>query len=126
MDYFYILVVLFIIITFFIFPIVAIYFLNKWLRKKNKKLAAIAIIILLLAYSLFIYRDFYPSDKFYKNNFENNTHLKFPTSGKIVDKSASVSMFEIGGSDLCSKVELSNYDYRKIENSITHSTFTKT
>jgi hypothetical protein len=71
-------------------PIVISYFIYRWLRKTEfKKYAIIFPIIILGTLTFFIYTAFYPTDSFYREDFESNTNLKLPETAKILAKDAS-------------------------------------
>lgn len=86
------LIALFAIAGFFITIILPIYLCvvtYKWAKKK--KLMAYWIIVpsLTLAFFSFqIYTSIYPTDSFYKREFEHNTGMDFPNSGEIIRKDA--------------------------------------
>ncbi len=60
---------------------------NGWLTDKKLKYILASMIILFSAYSTYI--AFYPNDSFYKNEFTDNTDIKFPKNAKIIVKGAS-------------------------------------
>jgi energy-coupling factor transporter transmembrane protein EcfT len=71
-------------------PIGLSIFSYKWLKKYGHKKFAVfvpTLIMGLLIYS--IYYVIYPPDSFYVREFEYNTNLKFPKSGKIVYKDSN-------------------------------------
>jgi energy-coupling factor transporter transmembrane protein EcfT len=71
-------------------PIVISYFIYRWLRKTEfKKYAFIFPIIILGTLIFFIYTAFYPTDSFYREDFESNTNLKLPDTAEILAKDAS-------------------------------------
>ena len=71
-------------------PIVISYFIYRWLRKTEfKKYAFILPIIILVTLTFFIYTAFYPTDSFYREDFESNTNIKLPDTAKILAKDAS-------------------------------------
>jgi hypothetical protein len=71
-------------------PIVISYFIYRWLRKTEfKKYAFILPIIILGTLTFFIYTAFYPTDSFYREDFESNTKIKLPDTAKILAKDAS-------------------------------------
>ncbi|MBX3165689.1 MAG: hypothetical protein KF900_14525 [Bacteroidetes bacterium] len=63
------------------------YFHLIWLTPKKLKISLICFVIVFALFQT--YTAFYPTDSFYKDEFENNTGLKFPKSGDIIAKDAS-------------------------------------
>ena len=71
-------------------PIVISYFIYRWLRKTEfRKYAFIIPMFILGTLAYFIYTAFYPTDSFYKEDFESNTNIKLPETAKILEKDAS-------------------------------------
>lgn len=80
-------VVIFLIIA---LPIGLSYLIYRWIAKSavNKKYRLLALIpIITVGY--FVYNAIYPGSDFYKGDFNEVTDIEFPSSGKIIEKSAS-------------------------------------
>ena len=88
-DVIFILLILLAFLLIISIPIGLSIFIYKWLKKRGfKKIASFisALIIGLFSYSIF--SAIYPPDSFYIDEFEENTKLVFPKSGKIILKDA--------------------------------------
>ncbi len=71
-------------------PLLLAFFIYRWLVKKGQKKIALIISSLIIATLLFfVYTAINPLDSFYKDDFEKETEVKFPTSGKFLSKAAS-------------------------------------
>ncbi len=71
-------------------PIAFAYFPFLWLKKKGYKRIAITFILVVFLVSVWsTYTAFYPRDKYYKKEFELQTGILIPKSGKILTKGAS-------------------------------------
>lgn len=82
----------FIIITAIILVIIIgiIYLIFRWLNKIGQtKIGLWVFALMFFGLTYFIYTSLYPTDGFYKDEFENHTGLKFPKSGKIFVKNAT-------------------------------------
>lgn len=115
MDPFYIIAILFSTLIFIIIPLTIIYFVYRILKNKlNRKTTIFIIIILFSLFTYTIYRSFIPSNNFYINNFEENTLSIFPKSAKFIDKTASASIYDFGGKNISSLIELNEKEYEQI------------
>lgn len=125
-DPFYILAIIIVIGIFYIIPIITIYFIYKFAKKKlNIKIANLILTILAIIFLYVSYADFYPLENSYKRNFEEKTGLNFPKSAKYLEKVSANSIFDFGGRMYCSKIEISKNDYLQLKNEIEESKFTK-
>ncbi|WKN41426.1 hypothetical protein [Tunicatimonas pelagia] len=71
-------------------PIGLSYLVYLWTKRRrfDRRLRLLALTpIILFIYA--VYDSFYPSDDFYKEDYEEVTSQKFPENGKILSKSAS-------------------------------------
>jgi hypothetical protein len=73
-----------------------------------------AYIGLLILFAIFkIWTAFYPLNEFYRDEFESNTELDFPDSGKILTKDSNYPDFQ-GGYWSAAVVELNELDYNQL------------
>lgn len=63
------------------------YFNLIWLTNRRLKIILSLAVILFASYQVYI--AFYPTDSFYIDEFESNTKITFPKSGKIIIKGAT-------------------------------------
>ncbi len=71
-------------------PTVIAFFINRWLTKKGIKYAGLFLLVIAPVWTAYeVYTAIYPTDSFYKDEFEYNTGLNFPNSGEILTKDAS-------------------------------------
>lgn len=71
-------------------PSTILYFLYKWLTKKGQKKIGVIILVAIFGFLTYsIYTAIYPSNQFYIDEFEINTGLEFPKSGKITIKDSN-------------------------------------
>lgn len=94
------------------------------LRKKGFKKIGLLIFIGIIIWTLSsIYFAFYPTNRFYKKEFESNTKLDFPKTGKVISKGAEYPDLH-GDYASAAKFEFVQKDYLGILNKIkTDSTF---
>ncbi|TGE08128.1 hypothetical protein [Hymenobacter fodinae] len=59
--------------------------------------------------------ELYPSDKFYKEKYEQITLLPFPASGHILRKDASYPTFPDGDYEVCALVEMESQEYLQLQ-----------
>jgi hypothetical protein len=125
-DPLYILAVILVVGIFYIIPIVIIYFIYKFAKRKlNGKIANSIFTFMIIIFLYISYADFYPLENSYKRNFEEKTELNFPKSAKYLKKVSANSIFDFGGRMYCSKIEISENDYLKLENEIEKSKLIK-
>ena len=125
-DPFYILAIIVAVVIFYVIPIVIIYFTYKFVKRKlNGKIANSILTFMIIIFLYISYADFYPLENSYKRNFEEKTELNFPKSAKYLEKVSANSIFDFGGRMYCSKIEISENDYLKLENEIEKSNFIK-
>ncbi|MBW7870721.1 MAG: hypothetical protein H3C39_06630 [Flavobacteriia bacterium] len=71
-------------------PIGIAYLIFRFLSKKGyKKIGLIVLFSVIVGMIYIIYTAIYPTDSFYKDEFENFTEIEFPKSAKIVWKDSS-------------------------------------
>ena len=71
-------------------PIVILIFIYQWVKKtRHRKIAIFISLLIIGAFTYFIYSSFHPNDNFYITDFERNTLIKLPKSTKIIDKDAT-------------------------------------
>ena len=125
-DPFYILAIIVSVGIFYIIPIVIIYFIYKFAKRKlNGKIANTFLTFMIIIFLYISYADFYPLENSYKRNFEEKTELNFPKSAKYLEKVSANSIFNFGGKMYCSKIEISENDYLELKNEIEKSKFIK-
>ena len=125
-DPFYIFSVIVVIGIFYIVPILIIFYLYKFLkRKSNNKIANIILTFLLIMFFYISYADLYPLEKSYSRNFKEKTELNFPKSTKYLKKISANSIFDFGGRMYCSKIVVNDIDYEKLNCEIENSEFIK-
>jgi len=116
MDKYYILAILISTVVFIIFPLGIIFLIYRLLKRTiNLKTARIVSTLLLIGLGYFIVRDFYPTDSFYKSNFEENTNINFPANAKLKEKQGVNNIYSFGDYNISYLIELSNQDYQKLE-----------
>jgi hypothetical protein len=115
MDPSYIIAILFTTLIFIVIPLTIIFFVYRILKNKSNRKTTIFITITLFSLLTYtIYYSFNPSKNFYINNFEENTLLDFPKSAKFIDKTASASIYDFGGKNISSLIELNEKEYEQI------------
>lgn len=125
-DPFYIFAVIVAIVLFYVIPILIIYFIFKWTKKKlNSKIAYTILAVMMFIFLFITYADFFPLENSYKRNFKENTELNFPKSAVYLEKTSSTSIFNFDGNMYCSKIKIDNNDYLKIKKEIEKSKFIK-
>ena len=125
-DPFYILAIIVAVGIFYIIPIVIIYFIYKFAKRKlNGKIANTFLTFMIIIFLYISFADFYPLENSYKRNFEEKTELNFPKSAKYLEKISANSIFNFGGKMYCSKIEISENDYLELKNEIEKSKFIK-
>lgn len=71
-------------------PVGLAYLILRWLTKKGYKKVGLTILVTTTIWTIYSsYTAIYPTDSFYKDEFEDNTGLDFPKSGDILTKEAS-------------------------------------
>jgi hypothetical protein len=71
-------------------PILGSVFGYKWLKRKGYKKAAFGVPVLIIGILFYlIYNAVYPGNNFYVQDFEKNTGILFPSSGRIIKKDAT-------------------------------------
>ena len=92
---------------------------------RSRQINKIYILILLLFTIYQTYNAFFPSESFYKDEFENVTLRKIPESAEIVFKKSSYPDFH-GDYASSSQIKLSKEDYNKLLNELnSDNQFTK-
>jgi hypothetical protein len=94
------------------------YLVFRWLAKKGYKKVGLALLATVTIWTIYsVYTAFYPTDSFYKDEFENNTGLKFPKSGDILTKDASYP--DIHGDYSATAIfKTDNNDFNEIQRAI--------
>ncbi|MDP4087482.1 MAG: hypothetical protein Q8934_23240 [Bacillota bacterium] len=116
MDKYFILATLISTLVFIILPLGIIFLIYRLLKRKiNLKTARVVSTILLIGLGYFIVRGFYPTDSFYKSNFEENTNINFPANAKLKAKQGVNNIYNLGDYNISYLIELSNQDYQKLE-----------
>lgn len=96
----------------FVFPILIAFGTMKSLRaKKDKKGLLLLVILCAAGLVYFVYAAFYPTDGICVDKYERYTALKFPVSGKILEKEASIINDIKGSFTDCYLVEMNEADY---------------
>lgn len=96
--------------------VAAIIFFAVWLWKKNniwKFLISFGVI----AFGINVYQAIYPNDSFYEREFTRVSSLKFPESGKILNKYASYPDLH-GDYTACALIEISPIEYEALRKTI--------
>jgi heme/copper-type cytochrome/quinol oxidase subunit 2 len=119
---------LFVLAAFFITVLLPIYVCivtYKWARKKRIIAYWLIVPILTLAFFTYqIYTSIYPTNGFYKSEFEHNTGIEFPNSGEIIRKDAdypdthgdyrAIALFKVNKTDFYSLLHSIQNDRRFI------------
>ncbi|CAM3301862.1 hypothetical protein [Aequorivita lipolytica] len=93
-------------------PLVLIWMIHKFLKKKTTKRTSIIITsFLFLIFSYFLFRDFYPTNNFYLNDYKEKTNLQLPNSAKLIEKKGSNSIFNFGDYNISYTIELAENDF---------------
>lgn len=104
------------VITLLIFSLLLVMTLSYWLWRKGR-IGRLAVIALLSYISISSYLAFYPSDSFYKSEFERITNIKFPSSGSFIEKQYSYPDIH-GDYSSCALFSVSPKDYEYIKSKI--------
>ncbi|RDV10084.1 hypothetical protein DXT99_26805, partial [Pontibacter diazotrophicus] len=110
---FYLVAILIVTFIFVGIPLILIWVAYKFLRKKASEKTSVIItsfLILVLFYFLFI--DFYPTDKFYFNDYKENTSLRLPDSAELINKRGTNSIYDFGDYSISYAVRLTPKDYK--------------
>lgn len=125
-DPFFILAVIIVIGIFYLIPILIIYLIYKWSKRKmNTKIANSILAFMVILFLYISYADFYPLENSYSRNFEEKTKLNFPKSAKYLEKTSSNSIFDFDGRMYYSKIEINKNDYLKLKSEIKDCGFIK-
>ena len=112
MDSFSILAVITSTVIFIIIPLLFIGLIFFILKKKTSKKIAITISIILLAgFSYLLITSLYPTEAFYRNNFEENTEMKLPSSKKPTYHLGNHSIYNFGDYSISYSYEFTTQDY---------------
>ncbi len=104
------------VITLLIFSALLVIAFSYWLWRKGR-IGRFAVIGLLAYISISTYLAFYPSDSFYKSEFERITNIKFPSSGVFIEKQSSYPDIH-GDYSSCALFTASQKDYEYIKSKI--------
>lgn len=104
------------VITLLIFSLLLVMTLSYWLWRKGR-IGRLAVIALLSYISINSYLAFYPSDSFYKSEFERITNIEFPRSGVFIEKQSSYPDIH-GDYSSCALFTVSPKDYEYIKSKI--------
>lgn len=95
-----------------------IYLIFRWLNKIGKtKTGLMVFTLIFLGLTYLIYTALNPTDGFYIDEFETNSGLEFPESGKVKSKSATYPD-QHGDYSANALFELNNKDFLKLINQI--------
>ena len=115
MDSFSILAVITSTVIFIIIPLLFIGLIFFILKKKTSKKIAITISIILLAgFSYLLITSLYPTEAFYRNNFEENTEMKLPSSKKPTYHLGNHSIYNFGDYSISYSYEFTTQDYEDL------------
>jgi uncharacterized membrane protein (DUF485 family) len=119
-EIFIVLLVIFMLVVISI-PALIAFALRKWLLKKGfRKTANMLLLGVILVTIQQVYSAIYPTDSFYKDEFENNSKLTLPQSSKIVAKNASYPGIH-GGYTSVAILELSSQDFQLLKSNFESS-----
>jgi len=104
------------VITLLIFSSLLVIAFSYWLWCKGR-IGRFAVIGLLAYISISSYLAFYPSDSFYKSEFERITNIKFPSSGVFIEKQSSYPDIH-GDYSSCALFTASPEDFEYIKSKI--------
>jgi len=77
----------------------------------NKKIAITISFILLTGLCYFIITNFYPTETFYTNNFEDNTQLTLPNTKRPICFSGNSSIYSFGDYNISYSYKFATKDY---------------
>jgi hypothetical protein len=103
-------------ITLLIFSALLVIAFSYWLWRKGR-IGRFAVIGLLAYIFISTYLAFYPSDSFYKSEFERVTDIKFPSSGVFIEKRSSYPDIH-GDYSSCALFTVSPEDFEYIKSKI--------
>lgn len=127
MDPFALLAVIHMSVIFIIIPLLFIGLIFFILKKKTSKKIAITISIILLAgLSYFLITSLYPTEAFYRNNFEENTEMKLPSSKTLIYHSGNNSFYSFGDYDISYSYKFTTKDYDDLYTQLTSKGLQKT
>lgn len=104
------------VITLLLFCALLVIVFSYWLWRKGR-IARFAIIGFMIYISTSTYFAFYPSDSFYKSEFERITNIKFPDSGAFIERQSSYPDIH-GDYSSCALFTVSPKDYEYIKSKI--------
>ena len=104
------------VITLLIFSSLLVIALSYWLWRKGR-IGRFAVIGLLTYISISSYLAFYPSDSFYKSEFERISNVKYPSSGVFIEKQSSYPDIH-GDYSSCALFTVSPEDFEYIKSKI--------
>ena len=111
MDSYYILAVMTSTLIFIVIPLSFIGILYLILKKKTTQRLALTICsILLTIFGYMSITNFFPREAFYIDNFEENTQLTIPNSGRLVNYSGNNSIYNFGDYNIFYIYELPTKD----------------
>lgn len=103
-------------ITILIFSLLLVATICYWLWRKGR--AGRLLIIAFLSYiSISAYFAIYPSDSFYKSEFERITNIPFPDSGVVITKESSYPDIH-GDYESCALFSVSPEDYSQLKSKL--------
>lgn len=109
------------IITFIVIPILGVLFLwflvKRLYRKGYKKLSIFIPVLIIIFVGYEVYTSLYPNDNFYIEDFEKYSGMKFPVSGKILEKAATYPDLH-GHYMSMALIQLSDSDYLELKNKL--------
>ncbi len=126
MDPFYILAIVISTVVFIILPLLLIGLIFKVLKKTNKLIAVTISFILLTALSYFLITDFYPTETFYTENFEDNTQLTLPNSKRPLYFSGNSSIYSFGDYNISYSYKFTIKDYDDLYTQLMNNGLRKT
>ncbi|MFK5981521.1 MAG: hypothetical protein QM499_01305 [Flavobacteriaceae bacterium] len=93
---------------------------GKLTKQKSKLINRLYIGLIFLLAVFSTWTAFFPMNGFYKEEFENNTELKFPESGKIISKDSEYPDFH-GDYWAAAIIEVNEKDFKKLKDELINS-----
>ncbi|WBA42143.1 hypothetical protein [Hymenobacter canadensis] len=108
-----------------VFPAAGLWWLTKWLQRRQYRRSAVVMQVLLVGFGLFCFSVVYsfcvPFDSEIEHEFVQITGLPFPTSGEVIESKTSGLDLQ-GDYHLTARIKVSRQDYTRLWRNISADT----